>query len=528
MIGGGISYTLAKSSSKDVTTCLMEAIARPDTRIKPLTFSSLSGFIMIMHRPGGLVDADGTVFLRSTTVKTNGKSMVRSTTTVPIAGMVVDTIIIKFMIMSDKNLKPFNYQGNTFKKGNVTEDEVLAEQRNHMAVYSAFNAGDRQIIPSIVGNIVSLTNSRAKTILEFLEHKSPEAKHEGSIIAFKYFVKELTRLKDDTKLVAIFIEKVGHDSGSDDYLVVNDAISRIRTNTRNEDSIFKDESPARGSRGVDAKIEGRRKRNVIRAAAVGACAMQIMTMNKTKPMMLLVDAHNGNWFINNRDPTKFFAIDFGRLVQVDDRATMAGLYSTYLAKNFASTAGVPPAGSVFFPDAMFDSVYDDFIQTVLNSDSFSSRGKSDASKKKAFENVHKCLVMAAIIDNIITDDTYADWNQPQMAWAYRQIWGYPESLDKNDKQPISNFPNLSIDYGAFSSPGSIPKNQLAHVKKSYEALCNVIVEVNATVATGAFESRPDSTTTKPQTIVAMGGGSRHRRKKIHSHNTSRRTLKNKN
>lgn len=522
MIGGGIAYTLT-DSGKDVTTCLMEAIARPDTRIKPLTFSSLSGFIMIMHRPGGLVDADGTVFLRSTSVKTSGASMISASKSRPDAGMIVDTIIIKFMIMTDKDLKPFDYQGEKFNKSSVTDDEVLAEQRNHLAVYTAFNAGDRQIIPSIVGNIVSLTNARAKIVLEFLQQKSPEAMNQGSITAFKYFIKELTRLKG-SKLVAIFIEKVGHDSGTDDYMVVKAVDSRIHTKTRSEDSIFKSKSPARGSRGIEAKIEGQRKRNVMRAAAVGACAMQIMTMNKTKPMMLLVDAHNGNWFINNRDPTKFFAIDFGRLVEVD-RATMAGLYSTYLAKNFASTGGVPPAGSVLFPNAAFGKVYDDFIKTVSDSNSFSIRGRSHAAKEKVFINIHKCLVMAAIFDNIVTDDTYADWNQPQMAWAYKQIWGYNESVDAFGNQPVTNFPNLSIDYGAFST--SIPARQLSHVKRSYEGLTNVIVEVNATVATGAFASRPDNTTTRPQTIVAMGGGSRHRRKKTHSHNTSRRTLKNK-
>lgn len=240
-------------------------------------------------------------------------------------------------------------------------------------------------------------------------------------------------------------------------------------------------------------------------------------------MMLLVDAHNGNWFINNRDPTKFFAIDFGRLVQVD-RATMTGLYSTYLAKNFDSTGGVPPTGSVFFPNVRFGSVYDDVIKTALDSESFYIRRRSDAEKDRVFANIHKCLVMAAIFDNIVTDDTYDDWNQPQMAWAYKQIWGYRDSLDVNEKQPVSNFPNLSIDYGAFSA--SIPARQLEHVKRSYDGLCNVIVQVNATVSTGAFASRPGNTTTRPQTIVAMGGGgSRHRR---HKRNHARRTLKNKN
>ena len=209
-----------------------------------------------------------------------------------------------------------------------------------------------------------------------------------------------------------------------------------------------------------------------------------------------------------------------------DRAAMAALYSTYLAKNFASTGGVPPTGSVFFPDASFGSVYDDFIKTILDSDSFYSRRRSDTETDRVFANIHKCLVMAAIFDNIVTDDTYADWNQPQMAWAYRQIWGYPESLDVNDKQPVSNFPNLSIDYGAFSSPGSIPKRQLAHVNRSYQSLADVIMRVNATIDTGSFGTRPVNTTSKAQTIVAMGG-TRQLYKRPHSHNTRRRTLKNK-
>ena len=519
MIGGGIAYAL-DSSVKDVTTCLIEAVMRPDTQIKPLTFSSLSGFIMIMHRPGGLVDVDGNVFLRSTTIKSNGAPMTHASTSRPNAGLIIDTLIIKFMIMSNRELEPFTYKGTDYNKGSVSQDEVLAEQRNHMAVYSAFNTGDRQIVPSIVGNIVSLTIIKTNKVLELLRNKDSGAHNAGTIIAFEYFIKELRRLGPPSKLVAIFIEKVGHDSGADDYHVVKAMNSRIHTRTRNEDSIFKSPSPARATRSAEDKIEGRRKRNVIRAAAIGACAMQIMTMNKTKPMMLLVDAHNGNWFINNRDTTKFFAIDFGRLTRLE-RSDMNALYLTYLAKNFKSTGGIPPMGSVFFPADEFDAVYADFETTVLDSGSFYVRRKSDIGR--VFANIHKCLVMAAIFDNIVTDNTYDEWNQPQMAWAYRQIWGYPESLDIHSHQPISNFPGLSTDYATFAA--SISKRQLAHVERSYTRLTDVIVDVNATISTGAFASRPVSTTTRPQQfLIWPGGGGSTRRSNA---NFNHHTLKNK-
>jgi len=519
MNGGGIAYTL-DSEVKDITKCLMESVMRPDTRIRPLTFSSLSGFIMIMHRTGGLADADGNLFLRSTTIKSNGTPMTQATTARPDAGLVIDTLIIKFMIMSDHDLEPFTYNGKNYNKGSVSRDEVLAEQRNHMAIYSAFNTGDKQIIPSIVGNIASLTQVKTEKLLKLMQAKDAISHNAGTITAFEYFLNELRRLGTTSRLVAIFIEKVGHDSGTDDYMVVKDVVSRIKTKTRNEDSIFKSPSPVRATRSAMDKIEGRRKRNVIRAAAVGACTTQLMTMNKTKPMMLLVDAHNGNWFINNRDPTKFFAIDFGRLIQVD-RPYINDLYLKYLGKNFADTAAL--AGSVFFTADKFDAVYTDFEATILNPDSFSIRRKSDTGR--VFANIHKCLVMAAMFDNIVTDDNYANWNQPQMAWAYKQIWGYPESLDANGMQPISNFPNLSMNYEAFS--GSIPKRQREHVERSYERLAEVIVEVNAVISTGAFATRPNSTTTKPQQFINWVGGDGGKSRRHRSRNNQRhvQTLK---
>lgn len=522
MIGGGIAYTL-DSSVKDVTRCLMEAVMRPDTIIKPLTFSSLSGFIMIMHRPGGLVDVAGTIFLRSTTIKTDGNPMVRSTVGRPNDGMVIDTVIIKFMIMTDEELEQFTYNGEDFDKGNVTRDEVIAEQSNHMAVYSAFNTGDIQIIPSIIGNIVSLTSTKTNKVLELLKSKDPAARHAGSILAFEYFLKELTRLNSvdkGSRLVAIFIEKVGHDSGADDFVVVKHAAEQINTRTRDEDSIFKSPSPPRASRSAGDKIEGRRKRNVIRAAAIGACAMQLMTMNKTR--LLLVDAHNGNWFINNRTIKRFFSIDFGRLVPVD-RDMLRDLYLKYVAKNFAATAGVTPPGSIFFPVDQFDAIYAEFEGIISDINSFMIGRKSDTTR--VFKNIHKCLVMAAIFDNIVTDDNYTDWDQPQMVWAYKQIWGYTDTPNAYGKQPVSNFPRLIADYTTFIA--GISDKRVRHIVESYTRLAQIIVEVNAMVATGSFQTRPDSTTTRPQQFTTwVGGGGRGSIRRRHLHNNNHYTMKN--
>jgi hypothetical protein len=522
MDGGGIAYTL-DSSVKDVTKCLMEAVMRDDTLVKPLTFSSLSGFIMIMHRPGGLVDATDTIFLRSTTIKTDGNPMVRATAKRQNDGMVIDTIIIKFMIMTDEELEQFTYNGEDFDKGNVTRDEVIAEQRNHMAVYSAFNTGDIQIIPSIVGNIVSLTIAKTNKVLELLKSKTPAARHTGSILAFEYFLKELNRLNSvdkNSRLVAIFIEKVGHDSGADDFVVVKHvAEEQINTKTRDEDSIFKSPSPPRATRSADDKIEGKRKRNIIRAAAIGACATQLMTMNKTQ--LLLVDAHNGNWFINNRSLKRFFAIDFGRLVPVN-RQILRDLYLKYVAKNFP--AGVPP-GSIFFPVDQFDAKYAEFEGIISVIGSFIIGRKSDVLR--VFTNIHKCLVMAAIFDNIVTDDNYADWDQPQMVWAYKQIWGYTDTPNAYGKQPVSNFPRLLADYSAFTAGISVKR--LRHIVDSYTRLAEIIVEVNAMVATGSSQTRPDSTTTRPQqfiTWIGGSGGGRGSSRRRHLHNNNHYTMKN--
>jgi hypothetical protein len=136
--------------------------------------------------------------------------------------------------------------------------------------------------------------------------------------------------------------------------------------------------------------------------------------------------------------------------------------------------------------------------------------------------------MAAIFDNIVTDDNYTDWDQPQMVWAYKQIWGFTDTPNAHGKQPVSNFPRLLADYTTFIA--GMSDKRVRHIVDSYTRLAQIIVDVNAMVATGSFQTRPDSTTTHPQQFTTWvgGGGGRgsSRRRHYYLHNNNHYTLKN--
>jgi hypothetical protein len=92
MKGGGI-YFCAPSKRNDrasINKCLIEAMMRPDTVIHPLTFTSMAGFIFTLHRPGGLVDANGDIFLRSDNISVSGKKKQRAGS----GGVAVSTIVL--------------------------------------------------------------------------------------------------------------------------------------------------------------------------------------------------------------------------------------------------------------------------------------------------------------------------------------------------------------------------------------------------------------------------------------------------
>ena len=73
MKGGGVYYCLRKGGEKNINKCLIEAMMRDDTVINPLTFSSMAGFIFILHRQNGIVDTAGDIFMRSDNISVNGK-----------------------------------------------------------------------------------------------------------------------------------------------------------------------------------------------------------------------------------------------------------------------------------------------------------------------------------------------------------------------------------------------------------------------------------------------------------------------
>jgi hypothetical protein len=94
MKGGGVYYCLHKRSEKTINKCLIEAMMRDDTVIYPLTFSSMAGFIFILHRQGGLVDAGGDIFIRSDNIAVNGKKKQRAGS----GGVVVSSIVLKIVM----------------------------------------------------------------------------------------------------------------------------------------------------------------------------------------------------------------------------------------------------------------------------------------------------------------------------------------------------------------------------------------------------------------------------------------------
>lgn len=78
MKGGGVYYCLGKRGEKTINKCLIEAMMRDDTVINPLTFSSMAGFIFVLHRQNGIVDAAGDIFIRSDNIAVNGKKKTTS------------------------------------------------------------------------------------------------------------------------------------------------------------------------------------------------------------------------------------------------------------------------------------------------------------------------------------------------------------------------------------------------------------------------------------------------------------------
>ena len=458
MIGGGLHFTFGEDRNKE-TRCLVEAIMRQDTNLHVLTVSSGAGFVFTLSRPGGLANAAGELFLRNSEFTKDGETM--RTVSKLSDGLVVTEIVIKFMIRDDNRTVLDMLGGPTgYRKQVVSLAEINAELTQHVTTYNAFNSGDSQIIPSLIGDAIELTHADILTVLTAVGLRPVTAKRNQTILVFEYFSDQIMKSPNRT-VVGLFIEKVGHDDRKGDYSVV------VHVN------------PAHPSR-----VE------IIENAAIAACTTQIMIAGAANVRKILVDAHQGNWFIDCGRPTKFFAIDFGRLLDIN-RAMLWQCYRRYHAKYtnplfpIQGSQRMPP-NCVFFPLAEFDAQFD-AMEVSLNELNTKTYTRSPASLTTRRAHVHRCLTMIAIFDNIYTDYVYGQngtWNQPQMGWAYRIAWGYQDVRDVYNNTPIMLLPDLSTDYHA------LPPARVAHMNRIYDRICELRTTITSSTDTHKSKHRP--------------------------------------
>ena len=448
MIGGGLHFTFDDNRDQE-TICLVEAIMRPDTNLHVLTVSSGAGFVFTLSRPGGLANAAGDLFLRNSEFTKSGETM-RAVGKLD-TGIVVTEIVIKFMIRDDNRTVALDLLGSTYEKQVVSLDEINAELVQHVTTYNAFNSGDSQIIPSLIGDAIELNHADILTVLTAVRSKPVTAERKNTIFVFEYFSEQLRKDPNKT-VVGLFIEKVGHDDPMGKYSVVG------RVNPANPAHV-----------------------PIIENAAIAACTTQIMIAGAANVRKILVDAHQGNWFIDCERPTKFFAIDFGRLLDIDS-AFLKQCYITYYTKYTNPQPPIQisqrmPPNCVFFPPAEFDAQFT-AMEISLRDLNTKTYTRSQVDVRRA--DVHRCLTMIAIFDNIYTDFVYGwngTWNQPQMGWAYRIAWGYQDFPDVYDKHPLMLLPDLSTNYRA------LPPARVDHMNRIYDRICDLRTTITSSITT---------------------------------------------
>jgi hypothetical protein len=176
--------------------------------------------------------------------------------------------------------------------------------------------------------------------------------------------------------------------------------------------------------------------------------------------------------------------------------------------------------------AVLEPYYDRFIEILSSSLPFwigneassrtsridrfvDSRGLTTESKSRLLvhRNIHFCLVMASLIDNAITSNSYPDWDQPQMIWAYEEIWGVDIIPDKNKKQPIHHIHTLDFDYDIFKANMKMANISSRRVVKSYDEIARLIMLYTATPDGSSAKihmSLDDAMTRKKKTAIARG------------------------
>ena len=494
MKGGGIYYCLnTKDNGNDrtINKCIIESMMRPDTNILPLTFSSMAGFIFILSRSGGLVDANGDIFLRSDNIGINGKKKQRAGS----GGIAVSTLVLKIVMKrndpADEDLDELQLvlpsdpdydtddEDNEIDKSSLEEDEIIIEQQNHNELYQTFHLGEK-MVPSLVGDLIEFGEADIRLILDAIHQKRDTVKRAKVIRVFEYLESQIPA--HHTSVIMMCMEMVG-----DDTRRMAVAGAATGDNTYN----------------VISSITSDHLRV---AAARGAAAIQLLCMRKQKKQ--LVDAHEGNWFIDTENPDNVRAIDFGRVADITDKEMIVEEIWKYKRSRQSAFHMRTSQGtflSKFTSKAVIETCYNTFIE-ILNSslpfwvglesssrksrimDRFvDSRGMDDIgiSRLKVRRNIHYCLVMASIIDNAITSNSYPDWDQPQMVWAYEEVWGFDIIPDKDKKHPIHHIHTLDFNYDIFKS-NMRPAN-MRRVNKSYDEIARLIL---------LYTSTPDGSSAK--------------------------------
>ena len=499
MKGGGIYFCAPskRNNSTSINKCLIEAMLRPDTVIHPLTFSSMAGFIFTLHRPGGLVDANGDIFLRSDNISVSGKRKQRAGS----GGVAVSTIVLKMVMKQndpdDADLDDLELvlptdpdydsddSDNEIEKSSLDMDEITIEQKNHNELYQTFHLGEK-MVPSLVGDLIEFDENNIRTLIAAILQKADTAKRAKVIRVFEYFATQIPA--HTTTVVMMCMEMVGDDTrgtGDNTYKVI-------------------------------ASIESNRLRV---AAARGAAAIQLLCMRKQKKQ--LVDAHEGNWFIDTENKDNVRAIDFGRVVDITDKETILDEIWKYKRSRQSAFHMKTSQGtflSKITSKAVLEPYYDRFIEILSSSLPFwigneasarTSRGLTTESKTRLLvhRNIHFCLVMASLIDNAITSNSYPDWDQPQMIWAYDEIWGVDIIPDKDKKQPIHHIHTLDFDYDVFKANMQTANISCRRVIKSYDEIARLILLYTATPEGSSAKthmSLDDAMTRKKKTAVARG------------------------
>ena len=499
MKGGGIYFCAPskRNNSTSINKCLIEAMLRPDTVIHPLTFSSMAGFIFTLHRPGGLVDANGDIFLRSDNISVSGKRKQRAGS----GGVAVSTIVLKMVMKQndpdDADLDDLELvlptdpdydsddSDNEIEKSSLDMDEITIEQKNHNELYQTFHLGEK-MVPSLVGDLIEFDENNIRTLIAAILQKADTAKRAKVIRVFEYFATQIPA--HTTTVVMMCMEMVGDDTrgtGDNTYKVI-------------------------------ASIESNRLRV---AAARGAAAIQLLCMRKQKKQ--LVDAHEGNWFIDTENKDNVRAIDFGRVVDITDKETILDEIWKYKRSRQSAFHMKTSQGtflSKITSKAVLEPYYDRFIEILSSSLPFwigneasarTSRGLTTESKTRLLvhRNIHFCLVMASLIDNAITSNSYPDWDQPQMIWAYDEIWGVDIIPDKDKKQPIHHIHTLDFDYDVFKANMQTANISCRRVIKSYDEIARLILLYTATPQGSSAKihmSLDDAMTRKKKTAVARG------------------------